>query len=138
MMNDKLIRIGVISAVYPETATARVIFPDRDDMTSKDLPLIFMRAFGVEVYSMPAVGEEVLCTFLGNGWEEGFILGGYYNDKNTPPSSSGSSTLIKFPSGDYIEYDGSKFIISGNVTVNGSVTATEFIGNLTGLADGVK
>lgn len=121
--DNRLLMVGVVSATYPEEARARVMFEDRDGKTSKKLPVMFTRALDVEVYAMPNVGEEVLCAFLGNGLEEGFILGGYYNDKKKPPRDKQKVKVIKFSTGDYIEYDGYKklFTIHGDVHITGKV-----------------
>lgn len=140
---NNIFMIGKVSAIYPERATARVIFEDRDDMTSKELPIVFTRAFGVEIYAMPNVGEEVTCLFLPNGPEEGFIMGGYYNKKNPPPANNGNIKVIKFNSGDYIEYNETSgvFTIRGNVLISGELNVTNqvasptFNGDLRGTAD---
>lgn len=115
--------IGEVSATYPDKARARVIFEDRDNKTSKELPIVFMRAYDLEVYAMPNVGEQVVCAFLGNGLEEGFILGGYYNDQIPPPRQDQKVKVIKMSTGDYIEYDGRKklFTIHGDVHITGKV-----------------
>lgn len=133
--ND-LIMIGTITAIYPGEATARVSFSDRDDSTSKELPILFPRAKGIEVYAMPEVGEEVLCIFLPNGIEEGFVIGAYYNDVNKPPINDKNIKIIKFEDGNYIKYENGTFIIKGNVKVEGSVTANNFFGDVDGLCKG--
>lgn len=117
--DNRLIMIGKVSAIYPEEAKARVIFEDRDQMVSKKLPLVFTRAFGVEIYAMPKIDEEVVCIFLGNGLEEGFILGGYYNKKHVPPRKDERIKIIRFENGDYIQYKEGVFTIKGDVRIKG-------------------
>lgn len=121
--DNRIIMVGEVSAIYPEKARARVIFQDRDNKTSKELPIVYMRAHDIKVYAMPCVGEQVLCTFLGNGLEEGFIVGSYYNDQIEPPRKEAHLKVIEFSTGDYIEYDGHKklFTIHGDVHITGTV-----------------
>lgn len=135
--NNRLIMIGTISAIYPEDATARVMFSDRDSMVSKRLPVMFTRALGIEIYAMPNVGEEVLCIFLANGLEEGFIVGAYYNDINKPPAKDKNIKIIKFEDGNYIKYEKGTFTIKGNVVVEGEIKSNKFIGDLVGDVDGL-
>lgn len=144
---NRVIMIGKVSAVYPEKATARVLFEDRDSDVSDELPILFTRAFGCEVYAMPEVGEEVMCIFLPNGIENGFIVGGYYNENNKAPTKDGAIKLIRFKDGNYVEYNEStktmtlkadKILLDGEVVATGTVTSSKFIGDLQGLADRAK
>ena len=64
-----LIREGVVSSRDIPGRTVKVFFPDRD-LVSGNLPL----QNGV---TMPAIGDPVVCLFLGNGLERGFCLGGF-------------------------------------------------------------
>jgi len=145
---NNLIMIGTVSAINEEEATARVLFTDRDDTTSKEIPLMFLHTKGMRIYAMPEVGEQVLCLFLPNGHEEGYILGAYYNDEYKPPVTDKETKIIKFKNGDYVKYKNgemevkasnvniiSNVNITGNLTVGGSVTAPTHIGDLKGTAD---
>lgn len=145
---NNLIMIGTVSAINEDEAKARVLFTDRDDTTSKEIPLTFLRTKGMRVYAMPEVGEQVLCLFLPNGHEEGFIVGAYYNDEFKPPITDKETKMIKFQNGDYVKYKNGEMEvkcnnvniianvnISGNLNVTGSVTAPTHIGNLKGRAD---
>lgn len=145
---NNLIMIGTVSAINEEEATARVLFTDRDDTTSKEIPLMFLHTKGMRIYAMPEVGEQVLCLFLPNGHEEGYILGAYYNDEYKPPVTDKETKIIKFKNGDYVKYKNgemevkaskvniiSNVNITGDLTVGGSVTAPTHIGDLKGTAD---
>lgn len=137
MNNDnRQIMIGTVSAINSDMGRARVMFSDRDNMISKELPIIFTRAYGVEIYAMPEVGEEVLCVFLANGLEEGFVVGAYYNDEKKPPVKDKSIKIIKFEDGNYVKYQNGTFEFKGNIVVDGNITAPVFNGNVNGLCKG--
>lgn len=123
---NQIVRIGTISSIDPSTATARVLFEDRDDQVSFDLSLLFSRTKGTQDYFTLEVGEEVVCLFRPNALEEGYILGAYYN-KNKPetiPENNEHKRLVKFKDGTLIEYDSeqSKLTIESNGAIN--VTAS--------------
>lgn len=119
----EIIKHGVVSSVDPVKATARVTFPDRDDVVSFDLPIMFASTGFVKIYSMPKVKQPVKCSFLGTGLEDGFIDGGFYNDENPPPTTNPSLHMIHFEDGSSITYDAdSKSLtmnIPGGVNING-------------------
>lgn len=71
-------KVGRVSSVNASEGTVRVIFEDRDNSISNDLPLL-------EIASTPNVNDQVLCLFLGNGIEDGYCLGGFYSNENPPP-----------------------------------------------------
>lgn len=60
----------------------------RDTVTAKLvsgwLPVLVPRASADMAFDLPDVGDQVLCLFLGNGLEEGFVLGSMYGAQ-TPP-----------------------------------------------------
>ena len=55
-------------------------------------------------FDLPDVGDQVLCLFLGNGLEEGFVLGSMYGAQ-MPPVSSGDKFHRTFSDGTTLEYD---------------------------------
>lgn len=115
---NNLIRIGTISSLNPKKAKARVIFEDRDNLVSKELPVLFQRTLGTKDYSMPKVGEQVLCIFQPNGLEEGYIIGSYYTEKITPPADDEKKRLIKFEDGSIVEYNNGEITIKGAKSIN--------------------
>lgn len=123
-----LIRIGIVSSVNEINGTVRVIFDDKDDMVSSELPLLNYE------YNIPEIKEQVLCLFLPNGLSQGFCLGGFYSLINPPPIQSKDVYYKKFSDGTSIQYNKSTkqltinsnnpIIINGNVQVNGGLSAT--------------
>ena len=101
-----LIREGVVSVVYPERCSARVEFVDKDGLISAELPILQPCAFKNKTYSLPDVGETVLCLSPGNDDSNtGWIIGSRYHDKNAPPVNNQDISMMKFEDGTFIQYD---------------------------------
>ena len=140
MKMNELARVGFVVSRQPEKHRVRVEF--RDTVTAKLvsgwLPVLVPRASADMAFDLPDVGDQVLCLFLGNGLEEGFVLGSMYGAQ-TPPVSSGDTFHRTFSDGTTLEYDRAahklrasvrgdvEASVTGNVEVtlqgNGKVTA---------------
>ena len=116
---DQLIRIGKITSVDEKKHTARVQFTDRDKMVSWDLPVLVPSTVDPQDYGLPVENTDVVCVFLPNGQQQGFIIGAFYTDANPPPITDRKKYLRKFKDGTEIEADKE----TGNVTVK---TANHF------------
>ncbi|TYS66376.1 phage baseplate assembly protein V [Bacillus infantis] len=129
-----MFRTGIVDAIDPAAGTVRVVFPDKDDSISEDLPLI------ASEYNMPEVGQTVFCLFLPNGVQEGICLGSFYSEENRPPTSNPDLYVKKLDEGLSIEYNKkSKSLriqaaspitisaptvsVNGNLNVSGNITA---------------
>lgn len=115
-----LIRQGVVSAVYPAKATVRVVFADRDNLVSAELPVL--QGFGLKnkSYVLPDVNESVVCLMLPNGDDgQGFVLGSFYHEQSPPPAQSQDISMIRFADGSSISYDRAKHELS--INVNGTI-----------------
>ncbi|WP_421663662.1 hypothetical protein [Lysinibacillus telephonicus] len=82
----QFIRVGKVSSVNRNNCTARVFFEDRDDVVSHDLRVIVKNTMNKKDYWLPDVDEQVVCIFLPNGEETGFIVGSVYSDVDRPPA----------------------------------------------------
>lgn len=115
-----MLRVGVVSSVNPGASMARVTFPDRDGLVSKEVHIGVDGALGTKHYWVPHIGEEVLCAFCSNdnNLGEGYIIRSLYNTQDLPPAASASVRMIQFDDGTIVKNDG------GNITVaaTGSVT----------------
>lgn len=136
---------GVVSSVDPQNATARVVFSDRDNTVSYDLPITFSSTGFAKMYSMPKVGQPVKCSFLGTGMEDGFIDGGFYNSDNKPPKTGENLHYIAFDDGALIEYDADSKIMTlksggGGVFIDDMLTVTKGVNAMMGMtvADGIS
>lgn len=128
-----LIRVGRVSSLGK--ATARVVFPDRQNMVSYDLQVIVRKSQNDKDYWMPDIGEQVVCLFLPSGNAQGFILGSFYSDVDQPPVDNPNKRHVTFADGTVIEYDRSthtltvnaqgpvNIVAAGNVNVTGDVVA---------------
>ena len=87
---EDIIRIGQVSSIYPEQGTCRVAFGDMQDdgtpLVSAPLRILYHRTVDRQDFTMPAVGEHVLCVFMPNGYEEGFVIGSFYTSASNLPS----------------------------------------------------
>ena len=83
-MNSESFRVGIVSSADPAKCTAKVYFEELDDSVSYDLKVLVRNTTGAKDFWIPNVGEAVVCLFLDNGIETGFILGSFYNDIDKP------------------------------------------------------
>lgn len=124
-----IIRVGIVSSVNQENGTVQVIFQDKDEMISNDLPLLNRE------YDMPQIKEPVLCIFLPNDIQQGFCLLGFYSTINQPPIKNKDIYYKKFGDGTNIQYDKkakiltinatNEIIINGDININGKITSNE-------------
>lgn len=73
------IRLGRISSLNYQNGTARVVYKDRDNTVTAELPLLSF------TYYMPRVDDPVLVLHMPNGPEAGLVLGRYWCKENMPP-----------------------------------------------------
>lgn len=102
-----LIRVGEVCQQNPSNCTVRVHFKDKDDMVSGELQVVNRNTFKNKDYGLPDLGEQVLCIFLENGIERGFVLGGIYSSAagHEPPVEDKFKRHVTFEDGAFIEYD---------------------------------
>jgi len=146
---EGIVRIGRVSSVNQTAATARVVFADRDNMVSMELPVLQGSVLGAAAYLLPAAGERVLCLFLGSGVEQGFIVGAFYDEDNPPPVSGaviylriaadcfvlvnkGTKEVVVSTSGKVSITAAAGVIILGDVEITGDVGVT---GEITATGD---
>jgi len=94
---EDFIRIGQVSSVNPLTCSCRVAFDDMQDdgtpMVSYDMQILQHRTVKRQDFTLPEIGEHVLCVFLPNGNQEGFILASFYTGSNLFEYPIGSKKL---------------------------------------------
>lgn len=128
-----IVRVGIVSSVGDEAGSARVVFDDRDDTVSFDLPVMQRQSLQNKDYAMQDVGEQVVCLFLPSGVEQGFVLGSLYSSQESRPANSRDVRRVVFRDGTAIEYNRASHVLTANVQGNVVVTAT---GNINATADG--
>jgi len=99
------IRHGIVSSINYENCTAQVTFPDREDIVTRDLPILQNKTQDDQYYYMPDVGERVYVLMDPVAPSRGVILGSYYDDKRQPIDPDPNKTYISFKDGTVIEYD---------------------------------
>ncbi|MBR6711938.1 MAG: phage baseplate assembly protein V [Selenomonadaceae bacterium] len=124
METKNLIRYGKVSAVYPERATARVVYDDKDNMVSAELPVLQAASYQSRFYSLPKVGDNVVCLMAPNGEDGfGFILGSFYSEVNKPPTTDGNKLMLNISDKLVIAFDESTSELTinckGRIRING-------------------
>ena len=121
---QNIIREGKVTIVYPERCSARVTFEDLESLVSAELPVLQSCAGKNKSYSLPDVGESVVCLFSENAdGDSGFILGSRYHEHETPKAPSQDKTRIDFEDGSYLEHDRKSHTLTINCVGNLKITA---------------
>lgn len=102
---NQMVRVCKVSSIDPKAGTARVELPDSDGMESFDLPVLFHKTQDDKFYSMPDIGEQVVCVFLPIGLEQGFVIGSFYSKEDTVTSPSPDKARVDFSNGAFLEHD---------------------------------
>lgn len=112
-------KIGEVSSIDPARCTARVIFDDENSMVTYDLPIMQRNSLGNRDYQMPDIGEDVLCLFRSDGFEDGVIIGSFYAGDVEPPETTADRRTVVFKDGTRICYDRASHTLT--VTIAGTV-----------------
>lgn len=120
----ELVRVGVVTNIYPERGTVRVHLVDADDQVSYELPVVYQKTGKDKEYWMPDIGEHVVCLFSGQGMEQGFVLGAIYSQADPVPVSSKDKWHIKFEDGTWLEYDRAEHKLRANIKGDVEIEAT--------------
>ena len=115
-----IIRLGEVSSVNAGKGTACVVFDDDDSVVSAELPVLHKNTFANKDYAMPDIGEDVLCLFLPNGLEDGFILGSIYAGEVAPPENTIDKRTVVFSDDTRVSYDRSSHVLTvaiGDTTI---------------------
>jgi len=107
---ERVIRVGVVSARYPDEGSVQVDFRDAgpEGTPSWDCPVIQPKTHADKAYWMPDVGERVVVLSLPQGREQGLVVGAFYNEKDDVPVSSNDKAQITFDDGTVVFYDRSE------------------------------
>lgn len=79
-MDNINIRVGRISSVNYEKGMVKVVYTDKNNEVTDDLPYL---NFGGQ-YFMPAIDDMVLVLHLSNGSAMGIVCGSFWSQKNLP------------------------------------------------------
>lgn len=111
-------RVGRVTALLPEKGAVRVEFGDRSNLVSYELPVMVKQTLKNKDSYTPDIGEHVLCSFLGNGLEQGFVLGAIYSNADTAVNADPNKRGVTFEDGTEVYYDRASNKL--NIIVSGS------------------
>lgn len=100
-----LIKVGEVSSVDTAKGTARVVFDDEEGIVSNDLQVLQRNTIENQGLWLPDVGEDVVCLFIPNGEEDGFIIGSFYSDEIEPPKDGATKRYVVFKDEAEFVYD---------------------------------
>lgn len=111
-----IIRIGYVSSVDAGTGTARVSFPDSENIVSSPLQIVSRGTKNTKDFWLPAIDDQVLCIMMpddsGKGTTDGYIIGSLYSAIDKPPEQADSSMRV-------LDHHGNMVInCSGKLTIN--------------------
>lgn len=104
-LGRSIFRVGEVTSTLPKKGKVKVKFPDMDDLISYEMWVVVQKTKKDKDYCMPDKGDQVVCAFLGNGLEAGFVLGAIYSDKDKPPVECQDKKHYAFADGTWVEYD---------------------------------
>ena len=114
-------RVGIVKAQDAANARVRVTFPDRDQLQSWWLPVVFAKAQNDKAYWIPDVGEQVVC-MMDEYDEDGAVLGAIYSSVDRPPVTNADKLHWGFKDGANFEYDRSTHSFQMGIPNGGTVT----------------
>lgn len=74
--------IGIIQSVDPVNYTASVKLTEYEDHITENLQILAPLTFQNKISCIPKVETPVICLFIGDEAENGFIIGSYYSEQN--------------------------------------------------------
>ncbi|MER2089508.1 MAG: phage baseplate assembly protein V [Sporosarcina sp.] len=93
---------GTVVSVFAERATVKVQ-KEQSGVLSDELPVIFRGTLKNKEFSMPSIGEQVVCIF-GTG-SVGYVLGAIFSEVDMPPITESHKHYFHFEDGASFEYD---------------------------------
>ncbi len=126
-----MLRFGIVTQINPISVQARVSFED-DESTSYWLPVLQTKTLKDKFYSMPDIGELVVCLMDENS-EDGVILGAIYSTEDIAVAQTEKQLAMNLEDGSYINADKetqtltvafSKMKLIGNIEHEGTFTNT--------------
>lgn len=129
-----MLRFGIVSQINPITVQARVNFGE-DDSTSYWLPILQTKTLKDKFYSMPDIGEQVVCLMDENS-EDGVILGAIYSNADKPITTSEKELSINLENGSQINANketNTLTVVFQNIKFVGDITHEGILTNTNGI-----
>lgn len=99
------VRFGEVTEVDEKAGAVRVKLPDGEGLVTMPLRVSQRRTLKDQSQELPDVGEQVICAFTGQGFEQGAVMGAVYSEPDKSPGRPSHMFYIKFEDGTEIEYD---------------------------------
>ena len=133
-----MFRTGLVREQDVQGARVRVAFPDRDQIISYWLPVLFPKTQDDKAYWIPDIGEQVVC-MMDEHDEAGAVLGAIYSSADPPPAASADKYRVLFKDGAAIEYDRAAHALSAalpdgaklTIVASGATLSIDPNGNVT-------
>ena len=130
-MAEMLIRMGDVSSIDYENGMVSVTYPDMDDCTTDEFPVLSCN----DEYKMPAIDDEVIVLHFPGDQSAGVVLGKVWSDDN-PPQINGAGAfrkeLAQEQGAAFIGYkDGTvtihadKIVLDADVEIKGKLTVSD-------------
>jgi len=123
-MNDTPNRIGRIGTVNQETGMVSVVYEDRGDASTDEIPVLMPGG----IWKTPPIGAMVEVLTLSNGSSMGVVNGMFTSETTKPVPGFPWSILFGQDPGKYMAFRDGTLVINCDVVINGTVNAT---GNVT-------
>jgi phage baseplate assembly protein gpV len=109
-----ILRFGHVVNRDEKYCRCRVQFEEQDKMVSYWCQVLQPLTHHSKVYTLPRIGDPVICLMFPFGHEQGFIVGSHFNKKDLKPVSAQKDDLFIYYSGRIIlKSDSDIYIISG-------------------------
>ena len=104
---NNIVREGEVSEVYTDRHSCRVTFEDKSGLVSAELPVLTLAAYKNKSYSLPDVGERVICLMVSNDSTSGsgYVIGSLYTGENKPTEDNQNLTKLEFADGTFAQYE---------------------------------
>lgn len=100
------IEFGEITTIDATKSTAKVKLPELDDKTTGDLLVLVPLSNEDKDFKVFLPGTMVVCLFIENSLERGFIIGTFFSEKfKTPSGATKDKRIMEYPGGAKIEID---------------------------------
>lgn len=129
-----MLRFGIVTQINPIIVQARVSFED-DDSISYWLPILQTKTLKDKFYSMPDIGEQVVCLMDENS-EDGVILGSIYSSVDTPKVTNENQISLNLENNSLINIDKNTDTLTitfKNINLNGNINHTGLLINTDGI-----
>lgn len=129
-----MLKFGIVTNIDENTAKARVKFAE-DGILSHLLPVLQAKTLKDKFYTLPDIGEHVVC-LMDENLEDGVILGAIYSDADNVPVISKDKLKIRFNDSTEIEYDRLKHVLNivcPAINIQGAINHTGLFLNTDGI-----